>query len=120
MLVYIDACHMLMPFFCIFSVLSRVGNRCALENNSLLHIDLSTLDQGTNLGYRGGDGHSIPSWILIAAIAGGVCLLVLIIALTLVACRLQGSHHSQTEKQYPHLDPSRIRVDKHGPPGTDV
>ena len=113
-------CLLTNDLFCIFSVLSRVGNRCALENNSMLHIDLSTLDRGTNLGYRSGDGYSIPSWILIAAISGGVCLLVLIIALTLVACRLQGSRHSHTEKQYPHLDPSRIRVDKHGPPGTDV
>ena len=83
----------------------------------MLRIDLAALDgDGTNLGFRSDGGYTIQSWILVAAAAGGVCLLVLVVALTLVACRLHGNGND--EKRHP--DSTRIRADKHGPPGTDV
>lgn len=115
-----------LPSLFLNAVLSKVptDGECALENNTLLDIDLSAVDQGGQ--YRGAEddgflGLGLQPWVLIAAVASGLALLLLIITLSLVICRMLTRRHKRCRRDSFDLYDStaRIRAEK-GPPGTDV
>ena len=108
--------------FCCFivSVIREVDSQCPLENNTMLHIDLSSLTSDPDSGlysYRGSTGtssrrgHSTSSsssnapelWVLLAGILGGICLMMLVFAGVFVACRYKhvrkrNRHRAEVER----------------------
>ena len=102
-----------------------MGSRCEQEDNSMLQIDLSHFDDP----YQDATGVDIDdedpplrihTWMLIVVVAGGLCLLILVISLTLIACRLRSNNEPLEEKRRPQMDMTRIPSEKLGPPGVDV
>lgn len=91
----------------------------------MLQIDLSRLED-PYAGMVDSDSSEespplrIHTWMLVVVVAGGLCLLILVSALTLIACRLRSGNEPSEEKQRPRsMDNTRIS-EKHGPPGVDV
>ena len=104
---------------------------CPLENNTMLHIDLSSMtgdnDPNSIYSYRGstsdrgasgGTTSSPDLWVLLAGILGGICFMLIIFGAVFVICRY---HHVQKEKKRNRAEVERITAElKDTPAATDV
>ena len=91
----------------IVSVLRELQRPCPLENNTLLHIDLSSLSSDPDglYSYRGSSGGTAADvvadspqlWVLLAGVLGGVCFMMMLFAATFIACR-----YAHAQKRHRH------------------
>ena len=104
----------------LFLVLTRDNSRCQLENNTLLHIDLSGLDRGPrkpNSGFWSLTGWTFDTWMIVAIASGAICVLVVIVTVTVIVYHVMSS--AKLRKR--HLEQARImHGEKHHLRGTDV
>ncbi len=88
-------------------MLTRDSSRCELDNNTLLHIDLSGFDRSAK-SRRGGfwslSNWTFDTWMIVAVASGAVCVLVVIVTVTVIVYHLTSS--AKLRKR--HLEQARI------------
>ena len=105
----------------VISVLSRTVDRCTLENNTLLHIDLPvSVEKESNpniYSYTYAETEQItpPTWLLVTATVGVLLIILLVIIIIIIILRI---HRLSKEERHPaevhHMQ------DKNMEHGTDV
>ena len=103
------------------SVLGRTVDRCTLENNTLLHIDLPVVAEEYNpniYSYTYADTEQItpPTWLLVTATVGVLLIILLVIAIIIIILRIR-----RLSKQRPPVTSEMDRFhDNDESHGTDV
>ena len=106
-----------------FSVLSRTVNRCTLENNTLLHIDLPVSAQKESnpniysYTYAETDVTGTPTWLLVTATVGALLIIVLVLVIIVIILRIRKISKEERHQVVTEMD--RIN-DKNITQGTDV
>ncbi len=114
---------MLCDLCVLFSVLGMTVNKCSLENNTLLHIDLpisSQKESNPNIysyTYAETQDNMPPTWLLVIAIVGGLLIIILILVIVVIILRIMKL--SKEDQRRTEVDADRIH-DKNAPQGTDV
>ena len=107
--------------YIVVSVLSRAVDRCTLENNTLLHIDLpvSVEDYNPNIysyTYAKTEQITPPTWLLVT-VTVGVLLIILLVIIIIIIIILRIRRLSKEERH-----PAEVHhmQDKNMEHGTDV
>ena len=107
----------------VVSVLSHTVDRCTLENNTLLHIDLPvSVEKESNpniysYAYAKTEQVTPPTWLLVTATVGVLLIILLVIVIIIIILRIR---RLSKEERHPAATEVHHMQDKNMDHGSDV